>query len=106
MRKNNTRNRSKQKKHNQGYCESMTKPNNALFSTRTLPDGRIVANVSYDERYKAKAAGFHWDPIQKYWFKYESYVAEMNEIRERRLERPWIEDRPQKYLSRRGWKTR
>lgn len=33
------------------------------------PSVKIVAKVSYDDREKAKKAGFRWDPANRYWFK-------------------------------------
>lgn len=39
----------------------------ALLARGLRPKGEFVAQVSYDERDKAKAAGFRWEPATKRW---------------------------------------
>lgn len=41
----------------------------AMLARAMRPSARYVANVSYDDRELAKAAGFAWDGMRKQWWK-------------------------------------
>jgi len=41
----------------------------AMFARAMRPKGTFVAMVSYDDREKAKAAGFQWEAATKRWFR-------------------------------------
>jgi DNA polymerase III subunit epsilon len=43
-------------------------PPEDVLRLQKSPLRRLVAQVSYDERDKAKAHGFRWDPQRRYWY--------------------------------------
>jgi hypothetical protein len=81
-----------------------------------MRDGRVVADVSFKDRFKAKTAGFDWDPIQRHWYTYDDRIAARAKWKnEMAVVDAMLADRenhrrqlaaPRKYLSQRGWKRK
>lgn len=42
---------------------------NGVIAYKNSPTIRVIANVSFEEKDKAKNAGFRWNGSKKYWFK-------------------------------------
>ncbi|MBK8204072.1 MAG: hypothetical protein IPK68_17750 [Bdellovibrionales bacterium] len=58
-------------------------PIEEIINISRSPMVRIVAHVSFEQRDKAKALGFRWDPTRKEWF------AGLREVQVKNIEYPF-----------------